>query len=1294
MVDTAQVQARFEQALDCHRRGELEQARALYDQVLAMAPDHANALHLSGVMAAGSGDHGKAVRLIAKAIAIYPGNASFHFNLGVAYSSLNNFDAALKSFDKTVSINPDLADAYYYRGNTLLKLKRPDSAVESYDKAVSINPDFAKACYNRGMALHELKKFDEAVESYDRAIAINPDFAEACYNRGMALHELKKFDEAVESYDRAIAINPFHSKALLNRGVALKELKRFDAALESYGKAIAIKPDYHEAYSNRGVLLRELRCFDHALENFDKSISIKPDFAEALTNRGLLFKDLNQLDAALESFDKAITIRPDCAEANLNKSLVLLLRANFSSGWEYYEWRWKVGKYAASINDFDKPLWLGHQSIKGKTILLHSEQGYGDSIQFCRYAPLVADLGARVIVEAEQPIVGLLKLLPGVSAVIDKGSPRPEFDFHCPLMSLPLAFRTDLNTIPCPVTYLKSDPGKRAHWNKKIGQKSKFRVGLVWSGNAANTNDNNRSIPLSLMTKHLPEGFTYVSLQKEIRDTDKPAFESNANILHFGDELNDFTDTAALCDLMDVVICVDTGVTHLSGALGKKTWVLLPFSPDWRWMLDRDDSPWYPSLRLFRQQKPDDWDEVLARLKSALLNVYGNHEGRTLPEDRLPGNGKSAIAPLNARKDLKIKKSRQAHKMLNTAQVKARFEQALACHRLGEFEQAQLLYDEVLAMQPDHVNALHLSGVTAAQTKNYRKAAELIGKAIAIYPGNAAFHCNRGLALFELNELDPAVASFDNAVAIKPDYQEAYYHRGNALQKLMKFDEAVASYDKAIEHNPDDYEAYYRRANALQELKAFDRALESFDKAISLKPDHHKAYANRGVLLQELQQPEAALESYDNAISLKPDYYIAYANRGILLQELQRPDAALESYGKAISLKPDYPEAYFNLGNLLQELKRFEASVENYDKAIALKPDFAQACSNRGNALHELKRFDAAVESFDKAISLKPDYHTACWNKSLTLLTTGDYKNGWELYENRWNKDNFTFRKRNFPRPLWLGRESIEGKTVLLYSEQGLGDTIQFCRYVPMVADLGARVILEIKAPLAGLLDNLRGVSGIVVNGGALPDFDYHCPLMSLPLAFNTGLDTIPGPRKYLNIGPEKSAHWANRLGQKTTPRVGLVWSGRITHKQDKYRSIPLSEMTGRLPEGFTYVSLQKEVREADRSTLDLNPSILHFGDELNDFTDTAALCELMDIVISVDTSVAHLSGALGNPTWVLLPFSADWRWLLDRDDSPWYPSLRLFRQQKPDDWNGVFEKLSSALLDVYGKQYDDRQDL
>jgi len=677
-------------------------------------------------------------------------------------------------------------------------------------------------------------------------------------------------------------------------------------------------------------------------------------------------------------------------------------------------------------------------------------------------------------------------------------------------------------------------------------------------------------------------------------------------------------------------------------------------------------------------------------------------------------------------------------------------QQGLAFHQQGKFSQAQERYEQALAIQKNHFDALQLLGALFTQTQQFNKALDFLTQASQTNPNHAPCFYNCGVALHELKRLDEALVSYDKAIGIKGDYAEAYSNRGNVLKELKRLEEALVSYDKAISIKPDNAEAYSNRGIALQELKRLEEALVSYDKAITLKPDYAAAFYNRGNALKELKRLDQALMSYDKAISLKPDYAVAYYNLGFAFQELKRLNEALESYDKAISLKPDYAEGYSNRGNALKELKlldealvsydkaisihsdfaeayynrgvalielkRLEEALVSFDKAISIKPDFAEAYSNRGQALQELQRLEDALVSYGKAITLKPDYAEAYSNRGVALqelkaldeavanyhkaisiesnyaeanfnlslchLLMGNFKDGWKGYEWRWKNENIIKNSgvRNFLHPLWLGAEPLKNKTILLYAEQGLGDTIQFCRYVSLVAELGAKVIVEVQRPLAKLLKNLEGASQIIAMGDKHPEFDFQCPLLSLPLAFNTELTTIPPASKYITSDSEHLATWQAKLGEKARLRVGLVWSGSTGHKNDHNRSLTLLRLLPHLPSHIEYVCLQKEIRDIDQAILAKQSGIQFFGKELEDFTDTAALCSLMDLVISVDTSVAHLAATLGKPTWVLLPFCPDWRWLLDEDKSPWYPSAKLYRQENMNDWGGVLEKIKNDL--------------
>jgi len=362
---------------------------------------------------------------------------------------------------------------------------------------------------------------------------------------------------------------------------------------------------------------------------------------------------------------------------------------------------------------------------------------------------------------------------------------------------------------------------------------------------------------------------------------------------------------------------------------------------------------------------------------------------------------------------------------------------------------------------------------------------------------------------------------------------------------------------------------------------------------------------------------------------------------------------------------------------------RMDEALRAFEEALAIDPTSAEAHKQHGVALTVLQRQRQALASLDRAVELAPGSADACYTRSLVLLATGDYERGFRAHESRWDSRLTTshLERRTFAQPLWLGGESLAGRRILLYGEQGLGDTLQFCRYASLVAERGASaVILQVQRPLLELLRRLRGVSEIVGDDEAPPPFDCHCPLMSLPLAFDTRLESVPARVPYLRADPDRVSAWQQRLGERRAPRVGLMWNGNPDNPSDRYRSFPLAAWLPHLPPGFEYYSLQRFVRAKDRETL-RGDIVRDLSAQQRDFADAAALCSCMDVVVSVCTSIAHLSGALGRPTWVALSQVADWRWLLERDDSPWYPTARLYRQRVRGDWPDVLVRIASDLV-------------
>ena len=537
----------------------------------------------------------------------------------MAHHQQGNFEEAQFIYEQILKSRPNHFDALQLLGVLFAQIKEYSQAVELLSQALEINPNHSGTYSNRGIALKELKRLDEALSSYNQAIAINPDYGDAYYNRGNTLMELKRFDEALSSYDQAILINPDYGDAFYNRGNTFMELKRFDEAIVSYDQAIAINPNHTEAYNNRGNTLKALKRFNEALVSYDQAIGINPDYPEAYNNRSNTLKELKQFDKALVSYNKAISIDPNYADAHFNKSTLLILRGDYREGWQLYEWRWKQKHNINSRRAYKQPLWLGHESLINKTLLITIEQGFGDYIQFIRYAILVEQLGAKVVLETPLALMKLAGTLKGHFIFVESGKSLPDFDYYCPMMSLPLAFKTTVKTIPARLPYLYVDEAKKQQWNKRLGNQGMTRIGLVWAGNPDHKKDCDRSLLLKQFSSLLTLPFEFHSLQKDIREVDAQTIIDFPHIYQHSDELQDFSDTAALVDVMDIIISVDTSVAHLAGAMGKKLWLLLPYLPDFRWMLDREDSPWYSSAKLYRQEKINNWDSTLEKLKVDLL---------------------------------------------------------------------------------------------------------------------------------------------------------------------------------------------------------------------------------------------------------------------------------------------------------------------------------------------------------------------------------------------------------------------------------------------------------------------------------------------------------------------------------------------------------------------------------------------------------------------------------------------------------------------------------------------------
>ena len=626
------------------------------------------------------------------------------------------------------------------------------------------------------------------------------------------------------------------------------------------------------------------------------------------------------------------------------------------------------------------------------------------------------------------------------------------------------------------------------------------------------------------------------------------------------------------------------------------------------------------------------------------------------------------------------------------------FEAALREHRAGHLAEAEAIYRQILTGTPDHSGTLHMLGVLAGQSGRDDAGIEMITRAIAAKPGIAAFHLNLAEIYRRTGRHDLGARSYAQAVRIRPQSAIAHYCLGLELRELGRLEEAVASYEQAIRLDPGFADAHAHLAIAAMQLGRIEQAIEAQQAVVRLRPDQADVWCNLSSALAEAGRSAEAIAAGRRAISLCPANAGAHSNLAAALGAEGQYEKALTECREALRLQPGLAQAHNILGSTLMAIGRAEEASVSLERAIGLRPDYAEAHSNLGIALHNRGESDQAISVYRTAIALDPNLPNAHFNLALALLGKGDFLEGWEEYEWRWRCKDFNGPRRDLDRPQWDG-SPLPGRTVLLHAEQGFGDTLQFIRYLPLVARRGGSIIVECQPELEPLLRTISEGCQVVAQGQPLPAFDVHCRLLSLPRIFGTKLGTIPNRVPYLCVDRQRQEKWRRRLAADSTarldcarhgrldcarhgrrlPLVGLVWAGRAT--PDPQRTCGLAALTPLAAvAGVRFVSLQTGPAGAEAHDAPRGMALADLSAELRDFADTAALMANLDLVITIDTAAAHLAGALGRPTWTLLKDAADWRWLADRADNPWYPTMRLFRQPRRGDWASVAQRVAREL--------------
>ncbi|MGY0830240.1 tetratricopeptide repeat protein [Azospirillum argentinense] len=1332
-------------------------------QAAALAGHHADATRLER-----SGRRDAAEAVLRGILAADGSNEEAWLRLGGLALTEGRHSRAARCFARVMLLAPDRAQAMHNLAEALRLTGRKGRASIAFTRALRLRPDYPKALTAFAMMMRDQGTGREARHLAARALIADPSFATGWRNLAMLFQSLNQPEAMVRLLRRAVLSDPGNAGVQAAYGVALCETRETSRALEALRRAVALAPGEAEvlgqlasglmhAGDSDGALLAASRCrridpmaaaadvqdsltwmmmgdFRRGAAAIRRALTLDPGNPGVLINAALLLHTRNANDESIRWSKRALRLDPASTVARFNLSMSLLQRGDFSRGWALYEARWSMGG-AGYPNH--APAWDG-SPLNGRSILLTAEQGHGDTLHFARYATLLAERGGRVVLHVQPLLKRLLANTPGVTAVHGMDEEPPACDLCAPLLSLPRLVGTRLESIPAAMPYLRASEADRPAWRSRLAGERRLKVGLVWAGEPrkgdfkANSVDRRRSLMLSALAPlaGIP-GVVFYSLQIGEAGIQAKAPPAGMEVVDWTGHIRDFADTAAFIDELDLVVTVDTSVCHLAGGLGKPVWVLSRFDACWRWLGHREDSPWYPTMRLFYQDEPGVWEPPIARLATALATLAG---GRTAGSKARPV-AERGIDPLGAG-----------------------LAAALAAHRSGRLTEAAAGYRRALTADPAKGDALHLLGLVRLAEGVQDGAGRWLVRAVAIEPGRAVFRNSLGECRRSADRVEAAGHAYRQATVLDPGYAEPWVNlaklsvaagrpgdglwqarravrlspglsdawRGLAHAAMEQGEAAVAERavrralalapadGEALGHaarlagrqgdrepaerllghvlrlTPDSAAVWRERADLRLKGGGHAAALPLLQRALALAPDVPEALNNLGGALLGLRRQEEAGRHYRRAIQLRPGYPDPWNNAGSAFQERGDTAQALAHYRRAVALSPDHPVAYANMGETIRSsaggATDFRTAEVQCRRALTLVPGHGAALNALSVLCLDLRRLEEAEAGFRALIERDPRSAQAHFNLSLVLLTSGRLREGWEHYEERWRIGEIPVPKA--PGRLWTG-EPLEGRSILLHAEQGHGDTLQFVRYAPLVAERGGRVHLAVHAGLRRLMERIPGLEGVYDLYGGLPATELHCPLLSLPRAFGTELGSVPAAVPYLSADAAEVERWRARLPADGRLKVGLVWSGDPrphspkANAVDRRRSLTLAALAPLAAAGdVLFVSLQKGSPAVQIKDPPPGMDLIDPMDAVTDFADTAALMRCLDLIVTVDTSVAHLAGGLGLPVWVLSRHSGCWRWLTRRTDSPWYPTLRLFHQPSPGDWEPAVAQLAEALAE------------
>ena len=1233
------------------------------------------------------------------------------------------------------------------KGIELMGAGKIAEAVTAYEEAAAIDPSHPDAWGNRGVALRRLGRHEQALASYWRALESSQDKAVLWTNIANCLMDVGRREEALSALHNAMHLRPGQPEHWRVLSSILLQ-KNFSAAGEAaLRRAIAAGRDDAPTLVRLGSMMNQIGEYELSLEILKETLEKAPLLADAHSSLGQTLISMGRLDEAEPALRRAMELDSEHLDARLGLARKLLLEGALETGWVEYEWRRR--KPESKISKLPGIEWNG-QPLAGKTLLIHSEQGFGDLIQFARYVPQLAAQGAKIVLAVPQVLRRLLATVEGVTQVVNNLREVGHYDFHIPLLSIPRITGISVALIPAQIPYLKALPGPKLP--APLG--TRLKVGLVWAGSSKHANDRNRSITLeTLMPLAGINGVTLYSLQTGPHAGDIGKEAHGSLVRDLSTHLKDFADTANVVTQLDLVICVDTSVAHLAGALGKPVWVLTPFAPDWRWILGRDDNPWYPSMRLLRQVTPNRWDDVVARAANALASLVERApdpatQGEVMVNSLFAGpDGGPRFrmwAPRSYLNDAGIRF------LVRAERWDGGYEYSSRCFIDAHLKPGDLFIDvgahwgimslqaatrwpgqvAVIACEPDANNLTQLK--TWVNRNGLGSQIEIIPGAISDRPGQGTLlpESTMGYKLVRQEGGEITVRSVDAILAERPAlasrrvvvkidvegsevdvidgmkellasgrvaaviWEKGHDYDGSeGAPKIEAIRARMAAYGFTAWRFGKEEDAGPMRPFAFDEWRGnvielapgiealpsygLPRPLPMGQPADQMLEDNRQSQEliRKASELQSKNKVDAALAEYDKASMLDMRHADLFNNVGVALRTAGRLAAAEACYRRSMALNPRNPGSISNLGNVLRELGRHQESAQFHNRAIQMQPDNPRVFYNAGLVARDAGEPTQARKFFERVLSMDPSNHECRWDWALSLLQEGDYKQGLPAYETRWALERSQAKITKLPE--WKG-EPLKGKCLFLHDEQGFGDVLMFARFIPEAKRRGAgKIILQCQPELMRLMALCPGVDAVIRRGQEPPaECQVFAPLLSLGGLFGHDLESLPRQVPYL-----KAPEPMTMLPDDGRLKMGLVWSGKPTPRD---RSIPLAQVLPALgdPRWDVY-SLQMGPKTKDLKELGADSFITDLGPNLTDFAETAAVLTKLNLLVTCDTSIAHLAGALGIPTFMLLLFTSDWRWFDKGADSPWYPSMRIFRQPKPNDWNSPMRELSLALTEL-----------